>query len=351
MKILFLAALIAVQPASAQSSFNEVRSAIWETPYTKQSLDAHGKLIQFNQLGYPLSEITALSVLKDTVFQRAKQTLKDSTDVYTEPFNKAMHRNGLCYTGTWKISKPNSYGGLFEYGTQVPIIARASVSLSTVSFDGQTKRSFGFVGKIFPTNDLDLKVTTANFFTVNNLNGTLAPSFFTDSFTNQPPFSFGDLMWSPTRVVESILLKALVDAAPDKASAAGIRDLSQVSGAATSRDYSRTPMWMKLSLSENQKPLKNQKDFRAEIDLNRSSVRQAYPEGLVIDIQVAGVDIDPNAKQPAEKVHLGLYRRQVQWQKIGTVTLRESVSSYGCDYLLHFQHPDFEGPLPPNPNP
>jgi len=335
---------------NARADYFETLRVVKDVPYTPSSKDAHGRKIEFNDAGFPIAKVTPLSVIQDGVFERARVTLDDSSDYYLKPFNKAMHRNGICFSGRWIIDRPSKFTGLFRQGTIAPIIARGSVSLSTVEYNGHSKRSFGLVGKVFPMVGRRNLGPSANFFTVNHLNGTLSPGFFSDEFTNQPAFSFQELALSPNRVVETILLKALTAAAPEKAAAAGIRELTQLSssGVQNPRDV-RTPMWIKLKLSPNQKPLQARDDFRQELDLSNPHVKAAYPGGIQIDVSVADYGIDSNLPIRPERRQMGLQQRLIQWQKIGRIQLTESMSSYGCDFHLHFQHPDFKGPLPPKP--
>lgn len=267
------------------------------------------------------------SGFKDRLLESSKRTLSDERDILPT-FRKLLHPNGICLRGSWNITEPNQYTGVFADGSSMPIIARASTALTNTKA-GQN-RAFGIAGKIFPVSDGDTTeiVKTANFFTIEDLGGNYKKHFLDAENSNDI------IKISPTLTVFMNSLVGLVAGKDftlaDKSTplTSLIRELYPLSEA-TLEDPSQaiTPTWLKITGAQNV-PRVDALDFRDELNVEN------YPEGLFFDILVAN-----------EGIRLG----EKQWQKIGYIQFDESVVSESCDTRLHFTHPKsrtvYLGPL------
>lgn len=251
--------------------------------------------------------------------QSANRTINDKSDILPY-FEKLVHANGVCLLGKWEIDTENEYSGYFKNGSSGMIIARASVALSDTTRGN--KRSFGFAGKIFPTNDLHHleNVKTANFFTMDDLGGTKIKKYTDGAFTNEPKVSI-----SPSSIflirMASFVSKVFkkVDSNP------GLRQLWQISNL-NHEGESNTPMWMQLT-SKKQSFISSKKDFREEILENLKENGE-----VLFDISVTG------------KMALGSSQKK-NFKRIGKITFEQAINSEGCDHRLHFNHPKLRSDL------
>jgi hypothetical protein len=252
----------------------------------------------------------------DRLLVAARRTLSDRRDILPW-FRKLVHPNGICFAGVWHITEDNPYSGAFRPGTEALIIARASTAL-TATRRGQW-RAFGFAGKIFPTLDPMERVRTANFFTIEDLGGTLRDYYLDAENTNDI------IVVTPTpEAAAHAAVGAL--AAKDFAIADGtidptrplIRQLYPIAEAAeTDPAAVRAPTWLMIT-GADEVPRVVADDFRDELRLEH------YPDGLRFDIYVSdwGTRIGPKV-----------------WQRIGQIEVFEYALSDGCDHRLHFAHP------------
>ena len=244
---------------------------------------------------------------KNIILEDAKRTLKDRADILS-PFEKLAHPNGICLKGEWSIEKENPFSGYFKKGSQALIISRASSAMSNTK-QGEI-RAFGLAGKLFPTTN-PLKINTepsANFFLIDDLGGTDAKNFTEVTLTNTPPLS------TNSEVLKHIVYGLKVNSAFKEADKSpSERQLYEIAELGE-KGAVKTPKWLRVKAQNAIN--KNSKDFRDELKISGS-------KKLIFSIEVA------EKKRDNKKV----------WQKIGTVTFDESVTSYGCDQQLHFHHP------------
>ncbi|MFL5815812.1 MAG: hypothetical protein ACJ763_19745 [Bdellovibrionia bacterium] len=282
--------------ADIGSSFNEVRDVI-KNPYPS------GQLPQY--------QVTVSRFVKNGVNliqEAAVKTVNDRVDYYPR-LDKLIHSNGICFTGEWRITEANPYSGYFKAGSRAPMIARISTATSN-TLAGE-KRGFGFAGKLFPTSDLDQKVETANFFTVDVLTGTVKSHFQDTALTNEPPLGFN------LSLVNMLIHLSKALSAADHSPM--FRPLYEISEAGRMHgEAERTPHWIQIRPSSKNRKI-DETDFRNELDIAKN-----HPEGLVMEILVSDTTKDPEADA---------------WSKIGVIHLAESFVSYGCDRQLHFHHP------------
>lgn len=246
---------------------------------------------------------------KNLILEAAKRTTTEKADSYPR-LTKLVHANGVCVAGTWSITEPSSYTGYFSQGKTGLFIGRVSVALSDT--ERGFLRGFGVAGKIFPTLDPQEKVSTANFFTADDLGGTTIPRFTDTAVTNEPALSIR------FRLIK--LLLAINSAFSQADSNPGFRPLYPISELGmASTAVIKTPRWMKLEPVKD--TLKNdEEDFRNELNFDKY-----YPQGLVLNIFVS--DTTPSRFDTTS------------WLKIGQIKLKKSFVSYGCDRQLHFAHP------------
>lgn len=297
------------------SSFNEVRDVMMNLHPVATDAEALTEIREYQSGHLPQYEVTASRFVKNGVNliqEAAVKTVNDRVDYYPR-LDKLIHSNGICFTGEWKITEPGPYSGYFKAGSTAPMIARISTATSTTQA-GQ-KRGFGFAGKLFPTSNLDQKVETANFFTVDVLTGTLRKHFQDTALTNEPPIGFNlsllDMLFRLSKALsaadQSPLFRPLYE----------ISEAGRLPG-----EEVKTPHWIQIRPSSKNRTI-DEADFRNELDITKY-----HPEGLDMEILVSDTTKDLGASG---------------WSKIGQIHLTESIVSYGCDRQLHFHHPKVKG--------
>lgn len=250
------------------------------------------------------------------LYKSSLRTVKDRND--TLPFfNKLLHPNGTCLSGTWNITEENPYTGYFEKNSSALIIVRASVALSET--EKGNYRGFGFTGKLYPTRETDHteNLKTANFFTIDNLSGTLADHYMDVSLTNEPGiFSSSDVSNILGIGFYAAMSLGFADRNP------GIRQLYEISELGLSdSEIALTPKWMKIEATAGQIRV-DENDFREELNLKH------YPEGEIsFDIYVTTQDSTSSDKT---------------WLYIGYILLTDYAASESCDHCLHFHHPEYK---------
>ena len=248
----------------------------------------------------------------DLLASSAKRTIVNKNDILPK-FKKLLHPNGICLKGIWKIEKQNKYSGYFKKNSQGLIISRISVALSETKKGSY--RGFGITGKIFPTTDEKdkQKYLTANFFTIDDLSGTLAESILDTQLTNRPKVSvrLGSIFEADIASAAAIALSR-ADQNPL------VRQMYEVATLGKSNQAAQpivVPALFKLS-GTNGQARNGSDDFREEILL------QITNEGYIeFDISVAD--------------------KHKPYTKIGTIKYIEAVASDSCDHRLHFAHPKF----------
>lgn len=272
--------------------FSEVWSAVQQAPYAVKP-------------AYKTSYTSLISGGFNSLGKDADRTLDQKLDLLPR-FQKLVHPIGICFAGTWEITEASPYTGYFAEGAKGLIIARASEAMGYG--DRGDYRAFGFAGKIFPTADRNAQTTsTANFFTVDDLGGTKAKSYLDLAKTNEPETSVHlsqfALIPALTKIAKTF---ALADSNP------GIRQVYEIGELGLADpSQARSPRW--LSIVPENTERNGAIDFRDELRLVN------FPGGLRFGIHTADAG--------------------GQWQRLGTITLKEEALSDGCDHRLHFHHP------------
>lgn len=322
-KLFVLAFLNSIVNASGEaevfagSTFNEVWQATKSDPYKG---------------GYPRHRVSLKSLASGGVnhmLDAAKETLSSDADLWNYKRVKLIRPNGICLAGTWNISEKTSYTGLFATGAKGLMIGRASVMSNEVE-RGQ-KRAFGLAGKVFPTLDPEMRVKTANFFTIDNNAGTDTPHFTRTDLLNRPKTDILSLGWMAIKnifahfSIEKIRGLIKVQKAQKQAEPGGnvkirqLYPLSEASGVPESK--ANSPVFMKLRGSPDFTPAV-QSDFRDELRVSNYPNRK-----LKFDIFVSDDSLEKD---------------NPTWRKIGFIEFTSDVTSESCDQRLTFAHPKYD---------
>ena len=331
--------------ATPLSAFEEVKSLVFSDPYVS--------LPQY-KVSRKHFDVNGENVL----LKHAQRTLSSNANfVELDTSHKLLQANGICFAGIWKMSQNSPYSGLFQAGTEVPVIVRASVSLSGTK--QRDKRAFGVAIKLFPYAHSAL---TENIFLMHSLGGTKTKHVANLPMTNEPalgelpPFSqlltayrmesdlkeadkgfsgqkadarfrpvshlaavkVGDANYRLAGHTEESTPKLSISVPTTSKEIELGREL-EVKSEADTKPEKQGPHWLKAALSPDT-PLVNKDDFRDELSL------QHYPNQTLSWVLSAANFNDAGI----DKVH---------WQQIGEIILTESVVSLTCDTKLHFNHP------------
>lgn len=296
------------------SSFNEVQSILNdETPEPVNSYDLAEWLV-YRENRLPQYSMNWESIFeKDITLQTdAKRTLSEQNDYYPR-LTKKLHPNGVCVSGQWSIDRFSKYSGLFKTETKALFVGRISVAMESTDFE--SRRGFGFAGKIFPTTDQSEIVRTANFFTVDVLTGQSEQYFMKTATTNEPAVGIPEF-WNISRTWLGIKIKKALE---EVDSNPGFRPLTPIAASGEVAVQVKMPKWIRLK-TENGQITNHESDFRNEVLRAISDNRI-----LKVGIYVSDTDSDRN--------------NESAWTRIGTIELDKAVVSYGCDRRLHFAHP------------
>lgn len=303
----------AIAPAAGAydgSSYRAVRDAVFRDPY---------------------AALPAYSVSRDSfgaagdhgdnhLRQAARRTLTVRDDLYDFPHGrKLIQPNGICFGGHWQITGESPYTGLLAPGARAPAVARASVALGDT--ESGHRRAFAVAVKLFPTEDPDAVVPTANLLLKETIAGTLHPHFLDAVLDNHPDLG-GLPSWS--RLGLALRIRGDLNAVDRELSPGGpdlrYRPVDELAEAGlVAGQAAHAPRWLRLQIKEGT-PRVDAPDFRDELQVAN------YPGSLLV------WDIDVAASNPRGKDH-------ADWHRIGSLTLHESVVSRTCDGRLHFAHP------------
>jgi hypothetical protein len=305
------------EPAYEGSTFNEVVKIIKTTPQINfknpnaESMRADLEHYQDAQ-GPALPHYgISFSIVDGALLTAAKRTISDRADIHPY-FQKIVHSNGICLIGEWDMTESSPYSGYFARGAKGLFIGRASTA-GADTVKGK-ERAFGFAGKIFPTLDPNEKVRTANFFTVDNLSGTLEEHFMHTSLTNEPKFTL-DI---PLRIVKFQF--ELADPIATFRPTYPVARLALAPGQSVV-----SPHWIMIRASQGAQNLNaNDADFRDELSSRN------YPNGMGFDVLASETTKDPQDLSA--------------WLKLGVIRIEQTITSFGCDRQLHFAHPTLKDP-------
>ncbi len=253
----------------------------------------------------------------DLLTARAVQTVGDDQNIISH-FEKLVHANGTCVRGRWVIDRDSPYTGHFSNGTDAPFIGRISVAFGNIHRGDY--RAFGFAGKIFYAgeNTTDLRsYRTANFFTIDDLAGTLAPNVTEVELSNEPPLTKSNVLKQSPSIAAiaaaTIVSFKLADKSP------GMRQVYEISELGLSDGTQAvTPKWMHIKGVTKMK--NGHPDFRQDLRMEN------FDGPMTFDIKVSSAS-------------------QTDMETIGHIVIEEAVASDTCDHRLHFHHPKFRDDL------
>ncbi|MCC6510912.1 MAG: hypothetical protein IT423_17555, partial [Pirellulaceae bacterium] len=153
------------------TSFHQLKRVVWSDPY--DTLPYHVGLGPIKLLRF---------------FNDSSRNLSDKRDLMPY-FDKLIHSNGICFTGTWEITETSPYTGYFAKGSKGLLLVRASVA--GLSLTANTRRAFGLGGKLFPTMNPDETAYPANFVVVSHLSGIRTRHITDIEMTNRPTVGLG----------------------------------------------------------------------------------------------------------------------------------------------------------------
>lgn len=307
---------------TTHSSFNEVLKIMRQSPYTPDQLPVI-HLQMWKWIGNKLSFF---------VGKRSGEILSRFQDYRVTPEEKPIHPMGIGLVGKLKI-RPSQWSGAFS-GGEFPVLARASISQDNpyqVNENGEPqKRSTAMAIKVFPTQNLNEKVQTANAVFQNNLNGLLASKeealyFLQSSQTNQPDIDF-------TKIKKSYEFLTLIGVAigalshpRDKISRfpfinpqiRPVHSLAEM-GVKNGEDV-KTPIWIQIK-PKTMSPVE-ESDFRLEIYRTLERDGQIEYEVLVGDVR------DDTGR--------------IDWIPTGDLIFNEALLTEAVDKNLIFPHDKF----------
>lgn len=293
--------------AHATSSFEDIYNIVFDKNPMAQSKEEKIEMPLYQNGKKPRFVVESSDFFNRQLPKDVNRILTDKSDVLTRD-QKLLHPNGVCFSGTWEITQVTSYSGYFKTGAKSLLIARASTTLGDT--DRGEKRGFAFAGKIYNSMDPKAVTDTANFFTIDVLAGTKAKRFLDVEMTNQPATGFRLSGIGLALKVASIFSSA--DSNP------GFRPVTQIAALGLGENETiKSPKYIKLQSNSSNK-LNNEVDFRDELS------ETTRVTGLKFNILVNNVDSDPSSSS---------------WFKVGEISLKDSIISYGCDRQLHFPHP------------
>lgn len=301
-------------------SFDALRTQVFSDPYDERPTYTVDRSLFGKSGDRPENKVLAA----------ARRSLQWEGDLFDFPQGqKIFQANGICFSGYWRIAQSSPYTGLYQQGTEVPVIVRASVALSSPL--QKHKRAFGMAIKLFPDHTADNKVKTQNVFVMHSLGGRKIKHVLDLTLDNAPKLGalppFGQ--WRTMLRLQRDFERADRESSKDKARVAfrSVSELASVSERSNSLVVDpQAPTWLRLR-AQSTIPRVDKEDFRDELDLHN------YPnEQLVWEIEVG---INPEDKKDGKTAN----KNKAEWLSIGKLTVDASVVSKTCDQRLHFKHP------------
>ena len=314
------------------SRFSDVKAAIFANPYQRVWGDP-------DEPALPLYKVTNRSALAGLLpggrppqFKLASiRTLDSAVDLRWgedgRGFRRLVRPHGVCVTGRWEITEDNPSSGSFKQGSRGLVIARISTGVS-MTLAG-TRRSYGFVFKLYPTTDENhaQPLHPANVILADDLGGSTASRLTGVELTNAPHVTG----WNRGNEIPILLLEALVFELVDRKAAVRqvypIAELGKAPGEPTV-----APDFMRLKASPGQ-PVMDEDDVRNEVLAHIFDKGNPKPQRTL--------RFDVSVSDAGKRTNLGIFQRQTVagWQPIGRIELDDGVASYNGDFVIHFRHP------------
>jgi hypothetical protein len=315
------------------SRFADVRNALFANPY-QRLWGAPGEGT------FPVHKVTLASVLQGLLrpghyafLRAAERTVDAASDLRWGPdrkgFRHLLHPNGICLTGTWRITEDSAYSGYFRKDSRALIVARYS-TCCTETRRGHT-RSLSLVGKLYPTADADhgAPLRTASFITQEDIGGDNT-DYINDALLLNAPntTAWRRGLGTGVIVVTGVVLK-IADNRPSIRQLYQIAELGKAPGEPT-----RAPTFMRLVVAPEQPRIDGGSlDFRDEIMAQIYDPGDATPKRkLTFHIEVT---------DEGETRGLPVFERRTfrNWRHLGSIVFEEAIASYNGDFVIHFNHP------------
>jgi hypothetical protein len=316
------------------SRYSEVRDAIFANPYQKIWGGAGEPPIPVYQTTLSSVLRGILSFGKKYLFGQAAARIVDSrADLRWGPdkkgYRRIVHPNGVCLTGLWSITEDTGYSGYFAKGSQALVIARYSASKPN---RGETGRSMGIAGKLYPTTDP----------------GHAEPSR-PAGFVAQE-----DICGDNTRYINDAELRNAPDVTLTRAGVVGFPVVAMAGVVFTITDKIGTQRQL-YEIAELGKPPQEPTKCPAYMRLLMTTdTPRVEGENLDIRDEVLGQIFDKGDPAPKRKLAfhieitddgtefalLGFTERAFKnWRRIGTLSFDNAVASFNGDHVVHFHHP------------
>ncbi len=258
---------------------------------------------------------------------RSRELFTHSANFKKEPKVKWLHPRGVCAQGRWVIPENSSSpaSGLFEPGTEVPVILRLSsgTNASERLLDGEPQdRLFGMAIKLFHSTNPQEPTVTSNIVTLDQkgFSRTARPHMLQEDenegplyYTNVAPVE--DIIGSdkPLKTFAGKLLSRALDIFDTPNFARPVYVTASLNDQAEAVEAPQVPFELRL-IPQFQEPTKNYEDFRLEL----------------LDYKGGGFDIViQKMAESGETLAL----------KIGTIEIDSPmIISGNCDLRLSFHH-------------
>ena len=308
--IVLMSAFNAQARAETPSKFALVKQAVFSEPYeVLPQYDVHKSLFGPKKGA------------NNHLLDAARRTLELEDDLFEFPQGqKLLQANGICFAGAWKMYPVSPFTGLYQPSTEIPMIARVSVSLGGTR--QKDKRAMGMAIKLFPPERDASSYRTYNVFLMHNMAGVRTKHVLDLDMDNEPPV--GGLPGLSNLGTALRLLKDLETADKERSGGqanARFRPVSHLAAHAVPGKVV-APKWLRVSVDKNI-PRISMDDFRDELRLGN------YP-GHKLAWLIEAAHSSDRGKAGAE------------WQKIGQLEFTESITSSACDRMLHFKHPTLQ---------
>lgn len=308
-------------------------------PISYNEVWRHMEINPYDLNNLPTIPIRLFRFFKDRIFDffvgsRSRAVIVEGTDVRRVGITKPIHPMGIGVSG--RVNFFNSqYSGLLQGGS-FPVIGRLSISQGNAGkevakswwrrFLGlkakPQKRSVSMALKVFPTEDLNEKVITANAVFQNDLNGEVLDNFLDGVLTNQPALDIRKIrelyevftlvgvargaLQNPNDIMRSSPFINPQIRPIHQLTESGLDDVTQV----------RTPTWLKFQFDE-ETAIQVHDDFRVELAATIASKHIRY-------VIFAGDQLDENG--------------EIIWEEVGEIVFDRSILSEGVDQNVLFHH-------------
>jgi hypothetical protein len=244
-------------------------------------------------------------------------------------FNRLVHPNGVCLTGTWRIDQETEYSGYFRKGSTAMAIGRYS-TCCTETRRGRT-RSLSMVGKLFPTADPHHAepLPTANFFTQEDVGGEDSEFINDAELRNAPDVTLSRRGTGAVLLTKVALTFRRVD------QEGGVRQLYPIAELGKDpAEPTRAPAFMRLLVAPDQPRIPG-----ADLDFRDEVMAQIFDRGDPFPKRTLRFDIEVTDQGESSGPGFRLRRTFANWRRVGSLVFDNAVVSYNGDFVIHFSHP------------